>query len=238
MQEDYFGLPKIAWLMASLLIISHWFRRTQLGRNAFLRSPLQTPIDRVLSLLGFKGNWKAALLTAPVYSFTFFGLSFGILGLTIVIGAALGYDQIQRHATLEQLSHTRDLNQIVLICFNAAIVSPFCEEFFFRGLIQSGIIMLITIFYHQGHSNQDLLQAESRPKMIPNNIIRWIGILLASFYFATCHENRQHWPALFALAVGLGYSYEKQGNLFSPFVIHALFNALVLTVNLCFPEQS
>ncbi len=55
----------------------------------------------------------------------------------------------------------------------------------------------------------------------------WLSIVITSTIFAMVHlENPEHWPALFALSVCMGYAYEKSGSLFRPIFIHSLFNAI------------
>jgi len=34
------------------------------------------------------------------------------------------------------------------------------------------------------------------------------------------------WPAIFCLAIGLGYAYERTGNLWTCITIHCLFNSV------------
>jgi membrane protease YdiL (CAAX protease family) len=46
------------------------------------------------------------------------------------------------------------------------------------------------------------------------------------------HPNREHWPALFVLAMGLGYAYEKSGSLFRPIIMHAIFNGIMIAATL------
>jgi membrane protease YdiL (CAAX protease family) len=52
----------------------------------------------------------------------------------------------------------------------------------------------------------------------------WAAILASSLAFAAVHGL---WttPAIFVLAFGLGYIYERTGNLWAPIAVHALFNA-------------
>lgn len=87
-----------------------------------------------------------------------------------------------------------------LIVFNAIVVVPLTEEIFFRGLFQTMLRSYIT-----------------KP---------WPAIIFASLVFVAFHENPQHWPALFAPSLCLGYAYEKSGSLFRPIFIHCLFNAM------------
>ena len=46
------------------------------------------------------------------------------------------------------------------------------------------------------------------------------------------HQNAEHWPVLFVLAVGMGYAYEKSGSLWRPIFIHALFNSIPILQSL------
>lgn len=53
----------------------------------------------------------------------------------------------------------------------------------------------------------------------------WLAVLCIALVFALFHPL---WtaPPIFVLAVGLGYAYERTGNLWTPIVMHALFNSL------------
>jgi hypothetical protein len=54
----------------------------------------------------------------------------------------------------------------------------------------------------------------------------WPAIAIASILFAVIHQDAEHWPALFVLALGLGYSYEKSGSLLRAIFMHAMFNGI------------
>jgi len=82
---------------------------------------------------------------------------------------------------------------------SAVVLTPIAEELFFRGLVQSSIRRL-----------------SGRP---------WVGIVITAGVFAIAHGQIYGWPALFALAVILGYNYERTGRLLAPILTHALFNA-------------
>lgn len=91
----------------------------------------------------------------------------------------------------------------VLAVIEAAILAPLVEEVFFRGIVQS-------FFRRALHSPR-------------------LAILLTSAVFAGMHYNQpQAIPSLFALALVLGYNYERTGRLTSPIMIHAVFNAVNL----------
>jgi membrane protease YdiL (CAAX protease family) len=51
----------------------------------------------------------------------------------------------------------------------------------------------------------------------------WLAILITSLLFALMHERWMQ-PAIFLLSVGLGYTYERTGNLWSSITVHLLFN--------------
>ena len=88
----------------------------------------------------------------------------------------------------------------ILLAFVAVVVAPLIEETIFRGLFQT------TLRSYLG-----------RP---------WVAIIVTSVLFTAVHENLTHWPALFVLALGMGYSYEKTGSLWRPIFMHAIFNGM------------
>jgi membrane protease YdiL (CAAX protease family) len=89
----------------------------------------------------------------------------------------------------------------VLIVVSAVVLAPVAEELMFRGLLQSALRRL-------GASP-------------------WLAIAGASVIFAAFHWGQlKDMPALAALAVGLGYSYERTGRLYPSMLMHALFNAV------------
>lgn len=82
-------------------------------------------------------------------------------------------------------------------------VTPIAEEVYFRGFVQSMV-----------------RQYTGRP---------WVAILVGSAFFASVHfDQPQAIPSLFALAVAMGYTYERTGRLYCPILIHAIFNAVNL----------
>ena len=114
--------------------------------------------------------------------------------------------QIQQHEELIVITAHSQLSLRVLIFITAVVIAPVVEEMLFRGLFQSMIRGLI------GRA--------------------WVAIILTSVLFALLHPWT-HWPALFVLAMCLGYSYEKSGSLLRPIFIHAFFNAASVISVLC-----
>ena len=107
--------------------------------------------------------------------------------------------KIEQHREIELLTKHQQLPLIISVLLSAAIIIPILEEMIFRGLFQT----MLRSFTGKA----------------------WLSIIITSVFFALIHINREHWPALFVLSVGMGYSYEKSGSLFRPIFIHAFFNA-------------
>ncbi|MDI6450698.1 CPBP family intramembrane glutamic endopeptidase [Anaerobaca lacustris] len=108
--------------------------------------------------------------------------------------------QIPQHEALEMMTQHSNITLTVLLVFLAVVVAPLVEETIFRGLFQSMVRSYL-----------------GRP---------WLAIGLTSVLFAAIHKDMAHWPALFALSIGLGYAYEKSGSLFRPVFMHAMFNGI------------
>lgn len=85
----------------------------------------------------------------------------------------------------------------------AAVVVPVLEEVFFRGFLQT--------FFRQHLRN------------------RRIAIVLGAAVFAVAHLGAwESIPAMFVLGLGLGFAYEKTGNLAAPIIGHVLFNGMTM----------
>jgi membrane protease YdiL (CAAX protease family) len=110
--------------------------------------------------------------------------------------------QIQQHKELQEITAHPQLSLRVIIIIVAVVVAPVLEEMIFRGLFQTIIRSFL-----------------AKP---------WFSILISSGIFVTIHQDIAHWPALFVLALCLGYAYEKSGSLFRPIFIHSLFNAITI----------
>ncbi len=136
-------------------------------------------------------------------------LMMGMIVLVMHLGKALsGEDfQIPQHGQLELITTSTSVPLQVMIVVMAVVVAPVIEEMLFRGLFQTMI-----------RSHLD------RP---------WLALATTAAMFAVIHlENPEHWPALFVLALGLGYAYEKSGSLLRPIFMHAMFNGLTIAIAL------
>ena len=105
------------------------------------------------------------------------------------------------HPTIELLrSGDAPGMMIVMLWLAAVVVAPVAEECFFRGILQN---VLRTWYGHRG-----------------------AAVAATSAAFAFVHAGQPATlPAIFLLSVLLGCLYERSGNLWSPILVHALFNA-------------
>jgi membrane protease YdiL (CAAX protease family) len=58
---------------------------------------------------------------------------------------------------------------------------------------------------------------------------RWAAVVVASLMFALVHETWMS-PMILVLSLGLGYVYERTGNLWAPILVHAIFNTISTVV--------
>jgi membrane protease YdiL (CAAX protease family) len=101
----------------------------------------------------------------------------------------------------------------------AVIGAPFFEELAFRGFLQT----VIAEFFHWVTG----AIRESEPlSTSPEAGSRWLAVITTASLFAAIHKEPAFFPPLFILALGLGYLYERTGNLWATISTHALFNAL------------
>ncbi len=91
----------------------------------------------------------------------------------------------------------------IVLWIGAVIVAPIAEESFFRGLVQ-------TVLGSHGRR-------------------RWAAVVVTSILFGFAHASQwQVVPALALLGLILGVLYERSGMLFTPILLHALFNLKTL----------
>jgi membrane protease YdiL (CAAX protease family) len=105
---------------------------------------------------------------------------------------------------ISELLATSDSMMIVaLIVIFAIVFAPVCEELFFRGFAYPAL---------------------------KQRWGTWAALTTVSAAFAVIHLHLPSVGPLFALAVGLGLSYELTGSLLAPITMHALFNATNVAV--------
>ena len=145
---------------------------------------------------------RALLTLAAVWP-----LVMAMMSLTILVMKYLDRSfEVPQHEALQVITESGSIPLQVLMVVLAVVVAPLVEELMFRGLFQSMIRSYL-----------------GRP---------WPAIAVTSVLFAAIHSNPEHWPALFVLAMGLGYSYERSGSLFRPIFMHAMFNGVTIAAAL------
>jgi membrane protease YdiL (CAAX protease family) len=188
--------------------------------------------------LGFLKGFAAFLAIMP--------LMFAFLLVLQLFYQWIDYQHPAEHKLLEALN-TATKSQRVILAFAAVIVAPFFEEFLFRGHLQSVLHrwfagpddvrqpdefeVPISPMANPGSpmtSNPagTSLSYEAPPVIVKPRTRRWApwaAIGISSLLFASVHAAWTS-PAIFVLAVGLGYVYERTGNLWACVTIHALFN--------------
>ena len=140
--------------------------------------------------------------TALLNLFAVMPVVLGAIILTTLIGKLIVGPafEMPQHEELKEIMAYPQWGVRTLIIVTAIVVVPFVEELVFRGMFQT---------------------------MVRSVIVRpWPAIILTSMVFVIFHENPQHWFALFALSLCLGYAYEKSGSLYRSIFIHSLFNTL------------
>jgi len=144
--------------------------------------------------------------------------------LTIFVGQFIWGPQfhLPQHKELELIAAYPQLPVRVLIIITTIVVMPVFEEMLFRGMFQT---MIRTLLDASAFAKATADKRYSSTVHRPSSIVQWFAIAISSGIFATVHADAGHWPAIFALAVCLGYSYEKSGSLLRPIFIHCLFNA-------------
>jgi membrane protease YdiL (CAAX protease family) len=124
----------------------------------------------------------------------------------LIYGSDFNIEQHQELKTITTYSAAGGLPLIISVFVAAVLIAPIIEEMLFRGLFQSTLRSL-------GYGP-------------------WLSIAIGSFFFILFHAAPSHWPALFVLSMGLGYSYERSGSLLRPIFIHAIFNAASVVATL------
>ncbi|MBN1437186.1 MAG: CPBP family intramembrane metalloprotease [Sedimentisphaerales bacterium] len=211
---------------------------TQVLTIGFILLAAKRFFDDGLSGFGLvRGKWLDTVRRGGVIFFVGTGLTLLTLFITMTACSLCGYDTDQQHEVLKTLAEKPDALLRVLMVVMAAVFTPIEEELFFRGMVQS---FLVGLFCRPRSVFENLLPGEAVPEKLPGELRsasprqRWLGIIGASVFFVMLHDagNWQHWPALFVLAMCLGYAYEKYRNIFIPIIGHALFNGMQLVLTL------
>lgn len=227
----------IVYLLAALAVEKFWVRNhrgastddiLQSDTGAALLSTIPPILALVLMLAGDAAIFPAirqrlgmSLRRLPA------GLLWGIAGTVIVVPPLfllsqlmeLVYRQVHyqhpaEHPLLHALGEERSRVAGIAIIIGACVIAPLWEELLFRGHLQT------------------LTQCAMR-RLLARGTVRsqntrvwadWSAILLTSWLFMWMHPLWS-WPIIFLLAICLGYTYERTGNLWVCITMHALFNS-------------
>ena len=166
-------------------------------------------LDRGLHGFGFTFDriGRSLVVTFATLAFSVAATFVTLAAVTLLIRAA-GYEPPKlAHEMLKVLAAAESRADVLAIAASAIIVAPVIEEIIFRGMLQTA--------------------------MGQRGLGRWPTIIVTSALFAAIHVSPTMWPALpglFVLAVCLGYAYERTGSIWSPIVIHMVFNAINISL--------
>lgn len=140
-----------------------------------------------------------------------YGFFAAVLPMTISMLATLPFRGAEnQHSLLKQLMESPDVATVAIIAVTAVIAAPVFEELLYRVILQGWLSTIL-----------------------PTSV----AIPLVAILFASVHGWRDG-LALFPLALILGYVFHRQHSYLSVVVIHALFNATMLTLQLLSPTST
>jgi membrane protease YdiL (CAAX protease family) len=146
------------------------------------------------------------------------------------------------HEILQLLGSSENRRLTVIAVVLACVIAPLAEELLYRGLLQTMFVRLYS--WMAGHSAasviggelQSTLPLEYQSALMPISSssagVRWAAVLTSSAIFAAVHVEPAFLAPLFVLALGLGYVYERTGNLWVTITAHAIFNTLQILLYL------
>jgi membrane protease YdiL (CAAX protease family) len=162
---------------------------------------------------------------------------------------------IEHPSEHEMLGAMRDAPADVrlLLVIGACVAAPVFEEMLFRGHVQTLLVRLFTPkaprafpavsgFPVAGVPDPAIQPMSSDPTQPVGSIQRledppspvparpppallWAAVLITSIIFAAIHPAWMR-PVIFVLSVGIGYAYERTGNLWVAIAVHATFNTV------------
>jgi membrane protease YdiL (CAAX protease family) len=242
-------------LLAQLPVDQHW--KLILGTSAFygvgalvmvlgnalLRERGLEKFGLTLRLLP-RGLWQGALAL------------FALLPVVYVVSAVVDWSAralempIPQHELLIKLTEGLTVTKAVLLIVVAVVGAPLFEELLFRGVMQTFLVRVLGGRQAEvGEAGVPMTapvddspmsrieRAEATPQRASQRILaRWMSIVITALIFAAVHGQPLWIPPLMALAIGMGYMYERTGNLWIPVVMHALFNGLQIVLFLTVPQ--
>jgi membrane protease YdiL (CAAX protease family) len=160
--------------------------------------------------------------------------------------------QPKPHQVLEDLTTSDNKHLIILAVVTAVVLAPIFEELAFRGVLQTALGRFFAWINARRNRSAEIqltpstvsiiesgsgpiLSYESVPPPPPLTATagaRWLAIIITAAAFAAVHGEPAFVPPLMVLAIGLGYAYERTGNLWVTITMHALFNTCQIAIYL------
>ena len=141
-----------------------------------------------------------------------------VTGVALVLAPLLGLNawlstiKPYEHRVIDLLTTNRDVWGVTLVATTACLAAPFGEELFFRRILQGWL-----------------------EKTMPTSNGMW-AIGLASLAFAAAHAGQGlAYVPLFPLGFVLGWLARRTGSIIPSILLHALFNAVSVTLLLAAP---
>ena len=138
------------------------------------------------------------------------------------------------HDTLRALVEEGGLTSAAGICIAILVVTaiPWCEEFAYRGLLQSAIAKGLAKVLPSG-------RGATSEEAATDGTMLWVAIAVASVAFSLMHVTAMPESSrgaalvtLWTVSIVLGWLYERTGRLAAPVAAHGLFNAINLVLAL------
>ena len=210
------GIAKLLSVVLVVVFLPRFFKDRAAGWGLH---PRQFPAGAFKGVFGF-------LLTFPVLI---------VFADALMRMYALFNHEMSEHTFFEAMKQQITLAQSTVLCVSAVVVAPIAEELFFRGIVQTTLIQ-----YSWGMVIPQLVRPSaaffSMPQEYrPSPLHRWGAILLTSAFFAWQHQHDQA-PIIFVLSIGLGYVYERTGNLWAPMALHLAFNSTEIATFFAVPQ--
>lgn len=161
--------------------------------------------------------------------------------LQIIVGwlyELIGFKHPAEHELLLAMHDAHEIWVRVVLVLAAVLVAPLFEEMLFRGHLQTLLRRMVMRWMQEAPQPPPLPMPDAISAPLPldyvsaqaaageaNLLATWIAIFVTSILFTLVHPMWM-WPAIFCLAIGLGYAYERTGNLWTCITIHCLFNSV------------
>jgi len=184
-----------------------------LAENLLFTLGIVVLITGLLKLRGFDVNslagfTKTSFARAAVTGAALLLTAYPLIGLADAITQRLLGSGSSKQTIVELFNSSRTIDRRIRIIIFAVAVAPAAEEFLFR-------------FFFYG--------------VLRRYLGRFLALVLNSLLFAAVHAHLPSFAPLFVLGSCFTIAYEWSGTILVSMTMHALFNAVSLTV-LAFPE--